>query len=92
MGKIRNEQECYNRNKGFRYKAYFDATGRVEYEMWTDPHRKTSESSWQIVKHTYNASKRLTDSNWARGGDSGVATDDFVHIADDYLSLTYGPE
>jgi len=90
MPSQRNEQEVYTRNRGFRYKAFYNANGRVEYEMWADAHVLSSEAKWQIIKHTYNASNRITNSEWARSGI--LATDDFVHIADNYLTLTYGPE
>lgn len=91
MPKQRNELETYQRNRGYRYKADFNGGTRVIYEGWADPHKLTSQSEWQIVKHTYDASNYLIASEWARNS-NGVATDDFVHEWDERANLTYGPE
>lgn len=90
MGKIRNEVETYTRNRGFRYHADYLSGTRVIYEGWSDAHNADSSATWQIVKHTYNASNRLTDSEWAQNS-AGTPTDDFVHVWDNRASLTYGP-
>ena len=81
MGKQRNETESYNRNIGFSYRADFSGGTRVIYEGWAYPGSAEGDAVWQIVKHTYNASSRLTASNWAKfTNNSNVqkSTDDFV--------------
>ena len=89
MGKQRNETEVLSRNYGLKYRAAFNASNQVEYEGWAiEPTALTSEAKWQIIRHEYT-SDNLTASNWAKRSTDNVATDDFIHIWDNYLLLSY---
>ena len=71
--KRRSESEVVTRNHGMKYRAEYDASNYAIYEGWAlDPNIGESDTQWQILKHTYDASGNLTESDWADG------TDDFV--------------
>lgn len=84
MGKGHNETPVYSRNMGLKYRAEFDANNYVIYEGWAlNPKALTTDLSWQIVKHTYDSSGNLTQSNWAN------SSDDFSFAWDSRTSYTY---
>lgn len=62
----------------------YDASGNLEYEGWAAlPGSLTSAAVWCIRKHTYDASNRLTLSQYADGNTA------FDNVWDDRATLTY---
>ena len=61
----------------------YDASGNLEYEGWAVPGSATSDGVWCIRKHTYDASNRVTLSQYADGNTA------FDNVWDDRATLTY---
>ena len=70
MGKQMNETPVFSRNMGMKYRAEFDSDDYVIYEGWAlNPKAATTDTIWQICKHTYDSNGNLTETNWADGSD-----------------------
>ena len=61
----------------------YDASNNLIYLGKAKPGTATSDSTWQIVKLTYDASNNLTNIQWS-GGNSG-----FVSVWDNRVAGSY---
>ncbi|MEN6532163.1 MAG: hypothetical protein ABFD89_00775 [Bryobacteraceae bacterium] len=73
----------YRESRTYTKRIAYDANGNIEYMGWAKPGASTDDAVWSVVKHTYDASNRLTATEFADGDDS------LDNVWDDRATLTY---
>jgi len=62
----------------------------LTYVMKSAPNAPTTAADWQIMKLTYDASDNILLGIYPRNSETGNASAEYVFIADNYASYTYG--